>query len=331
MTKIGIDVGYGFTKAVSSSGIRVSFPSVVAPAVADPLSGLFRDGVGHRVKVSFLSGTEEKLVGESALQSQSAQTFVAQAEKPEKMHDLLLLTAAYLCGAGVKTNEERPSLAVGLPLSYYRMQKDILKERLANLAAWVSVDGGEEKYIAFKKVVVYPQGAGALVATGNALPKTGTIGLVDIGEYTSDFLLFNVKSGMPVPIPEACGSAEAGVHLIRRAIANEFEKQTGVPLPERMYQFVMDRLLAGEEITYRGREVKLSAAFARAKQDVAETIASHILAAWGDRTGFLSLTVLAGGGALLFGDVLAGYFPQAVQAPDPVFANATGYFMMLND
>lgn len=60
---VGIDVGYGFVKAVSPVA-RVSFPSVVAPYIEDPLSGLFYDGTGHRVRVRKANGeVEEKLVG----------------------------------------------------------------------------------------------------------------------------------------------------------------------------------------------------------------------------------------------------------------------------
>ncbi|WP_338826081.1 hypothetical protein MTBGP_03430 [Moorella thermoacetica] len=52
---VGVDVGYGFVKAVSSVA-RISFPSVVAPFVEDPLSGLFHDGTDHRVRVRKVNG-----------------------------------------------------------------------------------------------------------------------------------------------------------------------------------------------------------------------------------------------------------------------------------
>lgn len=328
MLRVGVDTGYGFTKAVADNGKRVSFPSIMAPAVADPLAGLFKNGVGHRVKISSMAGVEEKLVGEAAMQSQSAQGFVAQQEKPQTMHDLLLLTATYLC-LGQQDDGEGISLAVGLPLSYYRMQKDALKKRLETLSAWVSVDGGERRYISFRNVVVFPQGAGALVAAGNALSKNGAVGLIDVGTYTTDFMLFNVRDGMPIAVAEACGSVEAGIHLLHRSLASEFEKQTGVPLPERMYQQTLELIQRGEALTYRGGKISLAPAFERAKREVAETIASQVLATWGDRTGFLSMTFFAGGGAVLFGDLLTERFQPSMVVNDPVFANAAGYMAML--
>jgi plasmid segregation protein ParM len=67
-------------------------------------------------------------------------------------------------------NDTENNLVVGLPLSFYRGQKETLRERLSTLSAWVSVDGKERKYISFNNVMVFPQGAGALVSLGEHSP-----------------------------------------------------------------------------------------------------------------------------------------------------------------
>ena len=235
---LSIDVGYGFTKAVTREGCKISFPSVTAPANVDLFGGVFSNNIGHRVEIATLNDSREILIGNLAMNSVAAQNFVARHEKPAEVHDVLLLTAAYLCGAGSfsEVHKKETDLVVGLPLSFYRGQKNALKERLSKISAWVSVDGRERRYISFNKVMVFPQGTGALVSLGDALPESGMIGLIDIGTYTTDFMLFEVKNGMPIPILDACGSAEAGIYLAQRAIASEFEKRTGSPLPQRMYQ-----------------------------------------------------------------------------------------------
>lgn len=325
---VAVDVGYGFTKAVSGDGRKVSFPSAAAPAGADPLDGVFGDRAGHVVRVVGARGEEERLVGEAALLSPACQEFSARQEKPAALHDLLVLTAAGLLGASTSPGD-RPALGVGLPLSFYRGQKDALKERLCRLQAWVAVDGGPERHVAFGNVEVFPQGAGALVSLGDALPSRGTVGLVDVGTYTTDFLLFEVRGGVPAPLPEACGSGEVGVHLIHRALAAEFEKKTGVPLPVRMRQAALEMALAGEPLVYRGREISLLAALDLARRDAAEAVAGCVLSAWGDRAGFVSLTALAGGGALVLGDLLKAHFSAPLVVPDPVFANARGYLAMM--
>jgi len=327
---VSIDVVYGFTEAVTDSGHRTALPSVVAPAHMDLFNGIFNNGVGRKVAVHTLNGSQEKFVGELALNSTAAQHFVARHEKPADLHDLLLLTAAYLCDAGSfsAVSQRKDDLVVGLPLSFYRAQKDILKDRLSRMSAWVSVDGKEKKYISFNKVMVFPQGAGALVSLGSKLPKSGMIGLIDVGTYTTDFMMFEIKNGMPIPMPDACGSAEAGIYLVQRAIASEFEKQTGSPLPQRMYQKAMEMVRDGKPISSESRNIDLYSGWKQAQKEVGETIAGHIMALWGDRTGFLDMTVFAGGGSIWFGEILEKIFSNSKYADDAVFANAVGFMRM---
>ncbi len=59
------------------------------------------------------------------------------------------------------------------------------------------------------------------------------------------------------------------------------------------------------------------------------TIASHVLATWGDRAGFLSATAFAGGGAYLLYDNMKKLFPNPVYAEEGYYANAVGFLMML--
>ncbi|MGI6405488.1 MAG: hypothetical protein ACOX2E_03250 [Syntrophaceticus sp.] len=327
---IGIDVGYGYTKAVTK-GCRISFPSVIAPASIDLFDGIFNSNIGHRVEIATLkNGFQEKLVGDLAINSVAAQSIIAYHEKPAEVHDILLLTAAYLCGAGSfsEVNKKAVDLVVGLPLSFYRGQRGPLKERLSKLAAWVSVDGKETRYISFKNVTVFPQGAGALASLGATLPKDGMIGLIDIGTYTTDFMLFEIKNGMPIPMPDACGSVETGIYLAQRVIANEFEKRTGTPLPQRMYQQAAELARHGSFINFEGNKVHLSDAWKKTQKEVSETISGHALASWGDRAGFLDKTVFAGGGSIWFWEVLQNMFSNSVYAEEGVFANAAGFLKM---
>jgi plasmid segregation protein ParM len=319
---IGIDIGYGFVKAASSTGKKVSFPSMFAPCGHDPLNGAIKSkGSGYKVRITTNGRREESLVGEAAAHNLSAQGFVAQQEKPAQLHDTLLLTAAHLEGAGKNVMFNGGArLAVGLPLSFYRSQKSVLKERLERLEARLSVDSGPERLISFSRVSVFPQGTGALVSAGNALPKSGLVGLIDIGTYTSDFLLFEMRNGAPVPVADACGSMEIGLYPAYRVIAAEFEQQAGGALPPRMYHVAFDHARQEILMSYQGREINLHRAWLQAQREVASTITSQVRAAWGDRAGFLNMTVFAGGGAINFWDVLKGAFPQSRLAEDSFYA-----------
>lgn len=328
---LAVDVGYGATKALSSASPRVLIPSAACPAPPDLLAGaLGGPGPGHRVGLRRIGGPrEEYLVGEAALVSLRGETTLRR-EKPPELHDTLLLTTAYLAGAGgvgSYPGAHAPALAVGLPLAFYRGQKNALRRRLEGLGAWVSVDGGEERWITFSRVVVVPQGAGVVLAHPEL--EDGLYGVVDVGEYTSDYLLLTVRDGVPSPVLEGCGSAEAGAYLVKQAVAQAFQTAAGEPLPPPELPRVTEAALAGRPVGFRGRELDLAPAAARAVQDAARLIASRVLGSWGPRAEFTGRVFLAGGGALLFGQELAAYFPQAETVEDPIFANCRGYLVAL--
>jgi plasmid segregation protein ParM len=98
-----------------------------------------------------------------------------------------------------------------------------------------------------------------------------------------------------------------------------------------MYHLAFDHARQEIPITYQGREINLHPAWKQAQQEIASTITGQIRAAWGDRAGFLNMTVFAGGGAISFWDALKGAFPQPRLADDSFFANALGYLAMITD
>ena len=94
---ISIDVGYSQVKAVGQNGNKVLFPAVKADVSHDPTAGMFAQ-VGHKVNIRTFTGSQEAIVGEGALRSLNATTTLTREKAPE-IHDLFILTAAYLCGA----------------------------------------------------------------------------------------------------------------------------------------------------------------------------------------------------------------------------------------
>lgn len=327
---VAADVGYGYVKAVADTGTRACFPSVVAPAAADPLGGVLGNGAGYRVRVRALDGRgRDVLVGEAALRSLHAQSFLGK-DKPADLHDLFVLAAARLVGAGGSGPlPGQTALALGLPLSFYRSQKAALIERLQTLQTWVSVDGGPEAYLSFGPIAVFPQGAGAALACPELLPEKGLAAVVDVGQYTTDYLLFEMRNGQPVPVTEACGSLEAGVHLVMKDLGTAFEAEAGAPLPARMQQHVLEAAREGQPVAHFGREIDLSAAYRESVVQAARLIARQVASRWADWTGFIRATILCGGGVLLLGEELAAGLPNAIVVPDPVFANAEGFLKML--
>lgn len=324
--KIAVDVGYGWTKALSEDGKKASFPSAVSRAVADTTEGLFAS-VPYEVRMNGAGW----FVGERAKQCVSCLTLPGQSRKNGEVHDILLLTAVYLVGAG--ENGDKPELAVGLPLAYFKSQRNWLAEHVQALNAWVGTNG-IEKHVAFSKVEVFPQGAGIL-ALCTDLPTRGYILLIDVGTYTTEFLLFEVRQVdgrvRYIPIPDACSSIEVGVHTVHQALAISWREKAGVPLPDRMVEEVAQAVAKGEPVLHVGRTVDLSRQYQAAVRQTASAIEAGIKSVLADRVGFVTKTVLAGGGAYVFGSHLRAAFPCAEMLPDPVFGNARGYLRLMQD
>nr|WP_169331993.1 hypothetical protein [Desulfurispora thermophila] len=59
MPAYAVDVGYGFTKAISDRGNKICLPSVVAPARADLLDGLFATAGAHNYRVWLKQNDQE--------------------------------------------------------------------------------------------------------------------------------------------------------------------------------------------------------------------------------------------------------------------------------
>lgn len=317
--QIAIDVGYSYTKAVSPDG-RVVIPSITALFRELPLADLSRNGTGHIVVVRKVNGTITRhFVGEMALREGRGATFTLDREKHlHPNHDLLVLAAARLLGAGLGA-----TLVVGLPVAYYRTQKDVLRRHLESLHADVSVDGIPFGRVSFGKVVVYPQGAGALLTVSD-LPESGLVCLVDVGYKTTDYVTVDMKGSKGTPVSSLCGSVEIGAHRVAEMVAAEFEARTGAPLDVTLAEGVVENGKA----RFRGREIDMADAVGSARRDTARAIADRVLASLGQKGDFMTKFYLAGGGVLALPQ-LKEMFPDAQVLPDPQWANAEGFLRLI--
>lgn len=316
MLQIAIDVGYSHTKAVNN-GRRVLIPSVVAPYRELPLADLSRNGTGHIVTIRRLDGSETRhFVGELALREGQSVSFTLDREKHRHQnHDILIFTAArYL------NTPPGATLIAGLPVAYYSNQKEELQKHLEALHAEISVNGGKFERISFGRVIIYPQGAGALL-TAPDLPSSGLICMVDIGQKTTDFVTAEIAGCKVRPVSSLCGSIETGVFAVHEVVAAEFQALTGAPLTTARVREIIET----GAVVFRGREIVLTNVIEKAKMDVSRSIADQVLAALGDRADFIRRFYLAGGGAEAL-PMLGSLFPTAKVIPEPQWANALGFY-----
>ncbi|MCF8010883.1 MAG: ParM/StbA family protein [Clostridiales bacterium] len=319
--QMAIDVGYSHVKAANSDD-RLIIPSVVSPYRELPLADLSNNGVGYTVEIRNCSGmANHYFVGELALQEGQAVSFSLDREKHKHPnHDILILSAARKLEI-----EQGAILAVGLPVAYYRSQKDELKKHLEEMHAEVSLNGDSFKRVSFGRVVVYPQGAGALFTT-NDLPQKGLVLLVDIGQKTTDYVTAEVQGGKIKPVSSLCGSIETGVYSVHDSIAREFQNRTGAPLAAVRVPRIIEECGI---TTYYGKELDLSGALQKACNEVARVIADQVGAALGDRFAFVKKVYLAGGGAEMLPS-LEALFPAARILPEPQWANVNGFLKTLS-
>lgn len=318
--KIAIDVGYGYTKGISETGEKCIFPSMIAPAIAESTGAMF-SSLPYLVQVN----SEKWYVGERAGQCTTCLTLPGQTKKNGKVHNVLLLTASRLLGVG---DSEEAELVVGLPLAYFRHQKEELREQLQNLSDWVAVGSENPKHIRFSRVEVFPQGAGCLILASD-LPDNGLILLIDVGTYTTEFLTFEFRNGQPYPIPDACSSIEYGVHTTHLGLSHAWTEKTGTPLAPRIQEQILQKARNEETISFEGRKINLYPDFCRIAKQTSDIISTAVKSTLQDRISLLDRTILAGGGAELLYPYINTEFPAPQLLPFPVMANAEGYLKLL--
>lgn len=317
---ISVDLGYGFTKTVSEKS-KVIFPSVMAAGSELDL-GLGSKKAGHLVQFRPAGSTvrQQFFVGELAVrEGRAAQITLAREKFAHEVSLLLTFTAAYLAGG-----EGQVTLAYGLPVAYYGHQKDAVRAAFQGKAAYMSVDGGPERYISLSAVYVFPQGVGALFSAESLLPKEGSVGLIDVGYYTTDYLLVELDEKEANPLSGYTSSVELGVSTAMKLFAETFQRKTGKPLSLADAQV----LWAKKQVSFAGSKVNVEPMVEGARKAAGDSIVETVRAAWSEKIDFIDQVLLAGGGAVEFMSVLSGGFFDVQLIPDAQFANAIGFYKM---
>lgn len=326
---VAVDVGYGFTKVARAGGRRCCFPSAVAmtPGGASALAKVLGAGSAPQHRVQMQRGAAEPetfLIGEAALAAGAGRSWEGRAAE-RGGYDALVFAGLGLVGAEGPTD-----LRVGLPLGLYLQpaERAGLRQRLAGLAAWVSVGDGTAVWIEAERVRVLPQGAGAFASAVTAAPDLARepVGLIDVGYRTTDLLLMRPGGAGLIPDEPACGSFDAGAGRVYERVRRTVGARAGVLVPEGAVEDALAHL-AGRLIV-RGREYDLGALVNAEAEHLATEVATQVRRLWSDRLDFLGTVLLAGGGGALLLPHLGALHPALRLLPDPVYANAAGFLLM---
>lgn len=316
---VGLDIGYSAVKAVSGER-RVSFPSLVG---TPDLSRFAFSENGQERDIVLELGGGPVLVGAGAVEQSR---FVSRREDRAWIESDEY-RALFLAALGELSPATAVGLVVvtGLPVAFYD-DRDRLALVLNGEHKAARPDRRSQSFhVADCRVVPQPFGAllaAALDDRGRIVEHdlAGRVGVIDVGGKTTNILSV---SRMRELSRETTSLSLGGWDAVRAL--RDFLSAHYPGLEVRDHQLA--EAIVARRINYYGQPVDLGPAVEAALAPMAEQIIAGATQLWnGGAT--LDAILIAGGGALLFGERIKRHFRHAIVAPDPVFANAVGYWKL---
>ena len=313
--RVGLDIGFGQTKAVSDTGAHVVFPTAVAPRREHAVDLGDYQGVGAAPSGYATRDGTVCDVGETAL----------GRALPTRSADFLLRYAPVLAAHACERLGGPPptELCVGLPLAYYTQYREQYTEVLSEF----SVNGSPCR----PRVWCIPQGVGVLVdwlydETGRPhADRADATGLIlDIGFNTIDAVAFSRGT---VDAGETHMFDHAGVSKIVSNLTAYIQREFGYrPSQQKAHEIFLEQTLK-----LNGERHTLQHAIKRLVDSYFEEFFFLLEDTWGARLHEYDYLLIAGGGA----HHVVQYIPQrfagqvVYMRPAPEFSNARGFLKTL--
>ncbi|PLX72862.1 MAG: hypothetical protein C0614_13480 [Desulfuromonas sp.] len=299
MEILGIDIGFGFTKA--TDGIQnLIFKSVLGESTdlqfREALLGEETRGQAHlQIEVDGKS----YFVGELAERQSNVRFFTLdQAQFISKFAKVFALaSAAKMVKGFVPVN-----LVTGLPIGSYRTHKDELAKLLVGEHKLALTDASgkrEEKSIKIDKVRVIPQPFGSLFnlmlneqgeLSDKRLVKE-KIGIIDVGFRTSDYTISDKMRYSE----RGSRTTDSGIARAFNVIATKLRENSGVNV--ELYR-LFEAIDKGN-IKIRGKVYDLKGLSEQVFNQLATSIANEIDRLWVDDWDIDAMVITGGGGAVL--------------------------------
>ncbi len=320
MDILAVDIGYGYTKGMTSRG-QVILPSVVGSAEAIRFD---MDLTASRGVILEVDG-RDFFVGEQAiLQSGSvAQTLDVTRTGSVEQKTLFYAVASDL----VKTTTDRLVVVTGLPVADYDdRNRAALREMLAGEHT-VTRRGKHTRRFVVEHVYIIPQAVGALYAlilnrAGVLVDgdlAQGRVGVVDVGTLTTNFALMERLQY----IETGSGSITQGMGGVIQKVAKDLKRRHGIDWGQRLQR--VDQAIRARAVEVYGDRVNIAALVDPHVDTLADALVSNARTLWGSGAD-LTAVVLTGGGAHEVAPAFRKVYPHVRTAwGDPQFTNVTGY------
>ena len=326
MEIVGIDVGFGFTKAYNGKN-SVIFKSLIG----DAADIQFKASLGDANTTSNLHITlndKAYFLGNYAeLQSNIPEFTLDQEKLIEDFIKILAITAAGLC-----TKTTGPiHVVTGLPVGYLKRDTRRLKEMIRGTheITYHNQNGQDDtRKINIDKVHVIPQPIGSIFnlifdekgkITDRALAGS-KLGVVDIGFKTTDVSIFDHLQY----IERGSTTMDAGISKCFSVIANKLRQESNINIElYRIFKFVESGM-----IKIKGKEYNIANLKKRVYTTSASAIAEDLNRLWENDWDIDSI-VLSGGGSVPLAEYLIprieGNVIPIQKNIDARFNNVQGY------
>jgi plasmid segregation protein ParM len=281
MKVIGIDIGFGFTKATNGREALV-FKSIFGEASDIQFREQFLDGAGAEEHLHLEVGGKGYFVGELAERQSNVRSFTLDQNQFIASFAKLMGTAAI---SRLATRNEQVRVVTGLPISYYRRHRADLTELLQGKHEVVLIDAAGariETSATVNQVRVIPQPFGSLFNlmlgdSAEVLDKRivqSKVGIIDIGFRTSDYTIADRTRYSE----RGSRTTDTGIAQAFSIIAAHLREETGVNV--ELYR-LYDAVSRGS-IKVRGESVDLKAVTEDAFGKLATAIATEVERHWVD-------------------------------------------------
>ena len=302
MEIVGIDVGFGFTKAYNGKN-SVIFKSLIG----DATDIQFRSVLGDDSSTSNLHITlEDKsyfLGSYAELQSNIREFTLDQEKLLEDFVKILAITAAGIC-----TDTSAPiNVVSGLPVGYLKRDSKKFKKMITGVheITFHNKDGQDvTKRVHIDKIHIIPQPIGSifnLIFDEHGKIKTKSLatqklGVVDIGFRTTDFSIFDHLQY----IERGSSTMDTGISKCFSVVANKLRQESNINIELfRMFKFIESGM-----IKIRGKEYNISNLKKRVYTHAASAIASDLNRLWENDWDIDSI-ILSGGGSVELSEYLS--------------------------
>ena len=322
---VGVDIGYGYTKAASGTN-QVVFPSVVGKSERVRYeSDLARGGESyHGGQIAVITELGDRFVGELALlQSRVHWTLLDRSRVQDPSARLLFLSAlSELVGATSEQGAFR--VVTGLPTQWYA-DRDKVVEQLSGSHVLRRVNGHQiVQRFSIDELLVVPQPFGSLFSTildaeGRIIDQElarGRLGVIDVGTFTTDYVLVDALRYIEKGSGSISTAMSKSYQLIGRSILDAFGLDLG------MHE--VDDVVRRGYVTVFGEQRDIEWLANPVLDAVAEEVLARAGTLWGDGRD-LDAVLVTGGGAIALGERISRRYPNARILADASMANVRGF------